>query len=133
MLNFFRRKKLEDIILDTKTIRIKGVKFVLRKINVLDYLEGNRVLQEVFKSSRDLSSGNPASALNDKKVKEQFAQVLCAGIVSPKLSLTDDPEKGLHVEKLFVDWDMVNRLYEQIILFTYGKKKFKRSDSLARD
>ena len=60
--------------------------------------------------------------VSEKKIKDHYSQVLVAGCHKPKLSLKDDGS-GLFVEDLFKDWELVNKLYEEIINFTYGKKK----------
>jgi len=57
--------------------------------------------------------------------------VLCSAVVHPKLSLKDDGS-GIFVEKLFVDWEMVVGLYNEIMTFTYGKKK-NETTPLARE
>ena len=122
MLNWFFDKKLETVLEATKTVKIKGVKFRIKKINALNYLDGSKSMLQVFETYR-VGKG-AQDELTDKKVKEHFSHVLYAGVVSPKLSLKEEPDKIL-IERLFVDWDMVTKLYEEIMFFTYGKKKVK--------
>lgn len=123
MFNWFCGKKLESILDATRKVNISGVVFTIRKINVLHYLDGSKIIQsqyEIYKSGKE----DQAPEINEKKMKEFFSQFLVAGVVNPKLSFKEDGD-GIFVEKMFVDWDMCMRLYEEIMFFTHGKKKRK--------
>lgn len=122
MLSWFRSKSLVDYLNETKKVRIKGVNFRIKRIDVSNHLDGSKVLlqsYDIYKSGADKEQ-----APNQKKIKEHFAQVLVAGIVSPKISFKKE-EGGVCVDDLFIDWEMVYKLYESIMFFTYGKKKVK--------
>lgn len=123
MFNLFGSKKLDSVLDATRKVKISGVVFTIKKINVLNYLEGSKIIQQSY----DLYKSGKIDQLNEiseKKIKEFFSQFLVAGVVNPKLSFKDDGN-GIFVEKLFVDWDMCMQLYSEIMLFTYGKKKTK--------
>lgn len=123
MFNFFGSKKLDSVLDATRKVKISGVVFTIKKINVLNYLEGSKIIQQsydLYKSGK----GEQPNEVSEKKIKEFFSQFLVAGVVNPKLSFKDDGS-GIFVEKLFVDWDMCMQLYSEIMLFTYGKKKTK--------
>ena len=123
MFNLFGSKKLDSILDATRKVKISGVVFTIKKINVLNYLEGSKIIQqsyEIYKSGK----GDQIPEVSEKKIKEFFSQFLVAGVVHPKLSFKDDGI-GIFVEKLFVDWDLCMQLYSEIMLFTYGKKKTK--------
>lgn len=123
MFNLFGSKKLDSILDATRKVKISGVVFTIKKINVLNYLEGSKIIQqsyEIYKSGK----GDQIPEVSEKKIKEFFSQFLVAGVVHPKLSFKDDGT-GIFVEKLFVDWDLCMQLYSEIMLFTYGKKKTK--------
>lgn len=127
MLSFFGwifNKDLTSYLNETKKIKVSGVKFVIKKINTINYLEGAKVLKQTYDVYKTKNNENN-NYLADKKVVEHFSHVLVSGVVSPKLSFTDDGN-GVHVEKLFVDWDMVVSIYNEIMEFTYGKKKMKQ-------
>lgn len=123
MFNLFGSKKLDSILDATRKVKISGVVFTIKKINVLNYLEGSKIIQqsyEIYKSGK----GDQIPEVSEKKIKEFFSQFLVAGVVHPKLSFKDDGT-GIFVEKLFVDWDLCMQLYSEIMFFTYGKKKTK--------
>ena len=125
MFNLFGSKKIESLLDATRKVKISGVVFTIKKINVLNYLEGSKIIQqsyEIYKSGK----GDQVPEVSEKKIKEFFSQFLVAGVVNPKLSFKDDGS-GFFVEKLFVDWDLCMQLYSEIMLFTYGKKKTKLS------
>lgn len=122
MRNWFG-KSLEHYLDATKSVRISGVVFTIKKINSLNYMEGFKVLRQTYDVYKTKQANGPDIA-SDKKLMEHFCHVLVAGVVNPKLSLKDDGS-GIFVEKLFVDFEMVVELYNHIMEFTYGKKKVK--------
>lgn len=122
MFDWMFGKKLESILNATRRVRISGVVFTIRKINTLHYLDGSKIIQaqyEIYKNGKT----DPNPEVSEKKMKEFFSQFLVAGVVNPKLSLKENDEDCIFVEKMFVDWDLCMKLYEEIMLFTYGKKK----------
>lgn len=122
MFTLFGGKKLNSVLDATKKVKVSGVVFTIRKINVLHYLDGSKIIQQLYDTYKSSGSTENVPEMSEKKMKEFFSQLLVAGVVNPKLSFKDDGT-GTHVEKMFVDWDMCMKLYEEIMLFTYGKKK----------
>jgi hypothetical protein len=122
MFSLFKSKKLESVLDATKKIKIGGVTFTIKKINVLNYLEGSKIIQQCYDVYKSGKNNQAQDLVSEKKIKEFFSHLFVAGIVNPKISLKENDE-GIFVEKLFVDWDLCMRLYEEIMLFTYGKKK----------
>lgn len=120
-------RNLERAINETKKVRIKGITFRIRKIDPLNYLDGSKAIQKVYDVYEEKKK-NEAPIVSDsdiKKAKEHFRDVILAGTISPKLSRKED-ESGFWVEKLFLDWELVESLYTQIMTYTYGKKKLVR-------
>lgn len=120
MLNFFN-KSLEKHLSETKTVNANGVVFRIKKINAMDYMMGYQVLRQMFdvyKTSKEIKEDD----INFKKMKEAIAHALVSSVVAPKLSFKED-DGNIHVDKLFCDWEMVNILYQEIIEYSYGKKK----------
>lgn len=122
MFGWFRSKKLNDVLNETKKIKVHGIIFTIRKVNILNYLDGSKVLQQVYATYQ--TGGDPIQNNSEKKIKEHFSHVLVAGVVDPKLSFKDEPGTTL-VDNLFTDWDLATELYNAIIENTYGKKKVK--------
>lgn len=123
MLSWFSSRKLDDVLDQTITVKIKGVRFKIKKVNVLNHLDGSKVMLQAYDIYKQ--NNNPQSVeASEKKIREHMSHTLVAGIVDPKLSLKDDGA-GIYVDRMFSDWDLVNQLYEKIMLFTYGKKKMK--------
>lgn len=122
MFDWMFGKKLDSILNATRRVKISGVVFTIRKINTLHYLDGSKIIQtqyEIYKNGKT----DPNPEVSEKKMKEFFSQFLVAGVVNPKLSLKENDENCIFVERMFVDWDLCMKLYEEIMLFTYGKKK----------
>lgn len=122
MFEWFRSRKLNDVLNETKKVKVHGIIFKIRKINILNYLDGSKVLQQAYDVYQTAKSSD--SLISEKKIREHFAQVLVAGTVEPKLSFKEE-EGFIFVENLFTDWDLATSLYNEIIAFTYGKKKVK--------
>lgn len=121
MFNFFKGKSLEARLSETKLIRIFGVKFRIRKLNALDYLDGSKALIQVYD---EYSMGKKDTQIEkSSQIKKHMTDVFMAGVVEPKLSRKKEDNDGLFVDNLFTDMELSNRLYEHIMSFTYGKKK----------
>lgn len=126
MLNWFS-KDLNTHLNETKKVKVKGVVFKIKKINTINYMEGAKVLKQSYDTYK-INKSEDLNPVNDKKVVEHFSHVLVSGVVSPKLSYKENDD-GVFVDKLFVDWDLVVGLYNEIMEFTYGKKKMKLNTS----
>lgn len=131
MFGWFKGKILESVLDETRKVKVSGVVFTIRKINPLHYLDGSKIIQQqydIYKSGKN----DQNDEVSTKKMKEFFSQFLVASVVHPKLSLKDDGS-GIFVEKMFVDWEMCMKIYSEVMLFTYGKKKFKLNTSLEKN
>jgi len=131
MFGWFKGKTLESVLDETRKVKVSGVVFTIRKINPLHYLDGSKIIQQqydIYKSGKN----DQNDEVSTKKMKEFFSQFLVASVVHPKLSLKDDGS-GIFVEKMFVDWEMCMKIYSEVMLFTYGKKKFKLNTSLEKN
>ncbi len=123
LLSFFTGKDLATELSKTKRVRVNGFKFTIKKISPLDHLTGSKVMLQAYDV---LKMGNidrnQDEEVSQKKIKEHLKDVLLAGVVEPNL-VTKEADKGIQIESVFVDMDLVNKLYAEIISFTYGKKK----------
>ena len=70
------------------------------------------------------ASGGDVSQTNMRKVKDHYIDVIMSAVVKPKLSRKADGEE-VHIEELFDNWSLAEKLYTSIIQYTYGKKKLK--------
>lgn len=130
MFNFRKRQSLKNYLTENKYVKIKGFEFLITKINVMNYLDGSKVLLQSYQTYTEARAKEKMSeeiSIN-KKLWDHYTDVICAGVVVPKITRqpTDDP-KEVHIELLFHDMELVNKLYEEIIQQTYGKKKVARS------
>lgn len=128
MLNWLFGKNLYKHLSETRRVRVKGINFRIRRLNAINYIDGSKALRQSYDTYKT-KGANVSTIQDDKKVTEHFAHVLVGGVVSPVLSHANDGS-GIHVDALFVDWDMVVGLYTEIMTFTYGKKKVKQLASL---
>lgn len=130
----FGRKKLKDVLNQTRKIRIQGIVFTIRKVNLLDHLAGSKVLIQAHDTHKTAGAKIAGLQMPDEKVKRHYADILVAGILDPKIvHQKEGPEDGsILVEDMFPNWEMVEKLYAEIMAFTYGKKKFKRITTAAK-
>lgn len=121
----FRKKTLEEHLGGTKKVKIDGVVFYIKRINAIDHLSGLNVIQkiyDIYKINKDRASPNAEESLETfKKVKSYCRDIILAGVVSPKLSATEDGD-GFFVERLFIDFEMAQALTQAILVLTYKKK-----------
>jgi hypothetical protein len=118
--NLFRSKTLDEVLHETKTVRVCGIKFKIKKIDPFDYLEGYKVMLQSYaenEGKKPVSNGK----IDEKKVRDHVKHTLICGVAEPKLALK--AEDGYLVDQLFVNMKIVNKLYTEIVEFTYGKKK----------
>lgn len=133
MLRFLKKLfgllSLEEVLHETKQVKINGVLFTIKKINSLDYLNGSKVMIAVFDTyKKDLGNNIDESSL--KKVKEHYKDVIMAGVIKPKLTRKDEEGTLISVNEVLDDWDLATKLYSKIIEFTYGKKKLFHSQKV---
>jgi hypothetical protein len=122
MFDWIFGKRLSQVVDERKKIRIKGVVFIIRKINPLDYLDGSKAVVQAFDVYRMKTPGAAVEESSIKKIKEHYADVILAGVVYPKLKRKEE-EEGFLVDKIFSDWELAEKLYSEIMQHTYGKKK----------
>ena len=132
MFNIFRRKKLKDALFETKKVIVNGVSFEIKKLNILNYIDGSKALVGMF----DVYKSNP-DALPDigaKKLKEHYVDVIMASVQFPKLTRKENEasDEIIWVENIFLNWELAEALYSKIMEFTYGKKKMKLYTSQER-
>lgn len=119
-------KKLEDVVLKTKTIRVFGVKFKIKKIDPSSYLDGSKTMLQEFDTYK--LKEKPSQEDTKKQVENtraHYRDVFLSSVVEPKLKRKWDDPDGLFVDHLFTEWELAHLLYSNIIEYTYGKKKLK--------
>jgi hypothetical protein len=121
---FRKNKSLSEHLKETKKVTISGVIFEIQKIDTSHYLSGLDVLQNIHalyklkKSGQDVKT-DPKNEI--KKIKNYCRDILLAGVVKPKLSAKEGGE-NIHVDEIFADFYMAQKLTEAIVQFTYKKK-----------
>jgi len=115
---------LESVLNKTKSIRVCGVKFKIKKIDPSSFLEGSKVMLQLYDVYK---VGNPSppdvTQKTLEKVKEHYRDVFMSAIVHPKLKRNDKESDGLLVDNIFTEWELAHELYAKVMEYTYGKKK----------
>lgn len=139
MIKFFKTlifgKNIFDVIESKKKIRVNGVKFIIQKIDTLHHMQGSKVLTAQFAEWTEKKSFEN-DQINDsyvKKLKAHYIDVFMSTIVYPEFSRKPDDNGKILVDHLLTDWEFATKLYEEIMIHTYGKKKMKQSISQKKD
>ncbi|GAG31688.1 unnamed protein product [marine sediment metagenome] len=126
---FFFGREFSEVANETKRIKIKGVLFTIKKLDVLDYLEGQTVLTKVYdvadNKRKNLKLVDTSPSTSDcKAIKQHYTDVFMAGVVRPVLS-KDGNGETISVDEIFKMGNLYESLYMAIIMFTHGKKKIQ--------
>lgn len=140
MLKLLKRilfgRELGDSLNEKKIVKIHGIRFMIKKVHMIDFLDGSSVLLQSFDIYKLKANSDVPQMTNIalKRLQKHYTDVFCASVISPKLVRKKEDAVGdaIFVDYLFTEWDLANGLYESIAEFTYGKKKFKQSTSLAK-
>ncbi len=117
-------KTLEDVLHRTKTIRVHGVKFKIKKIDPTSYLDGSKIMTkayDIYKAGKDPEIDLNSGVLS--KIKDHYKDVFLASVVYPKLKRKKEDPDGLLIDNLFTEWALAHELYSEIMQYTHGKKK----------
>lgn len=122
----FWRRSLDDVLF--KRIKVMRVRFVIKKIDVGNYLEGNKILIEQYSTYKTKDEEASVEAHKSyEKAKAHMIDVFMSGIVEPKLSRKHGEPGTTFVEYLFTEPRLAIGLYQAIIEYTFGKKKVPRN------
>lgn len=114
---------VEKKLAETKKIKVHHMRFKIKKINVLDFCAGARVCAALYNTYQLNKSSVIDETANFQKIKSHYIDVLMAGIVYPVFSRKQGEEGSIFVENLLTDWSLASELYEEIMKYSYGKKK----------
>jgi hypothetical protein len=121
-----RKRKIEDLLY--KRVVLHGVEFVIKRLDPSNFLDGSKVMLQVFDVYKLKQPGEKEANETLSKIKEHYRDVFMAAVVSPALKRKPEGD-GLLVDNLFTEWNLSHELYFSIMEFTYGKKKLKQSSS----
>lgn len=123
----FKRKTLDDVLGKTKTVKVEGIYFKIKKLDPLAYMTGSSAIFSLYQTYEEKrESGKPLDQTKMEKMRAHYIDVFMESVEYPKLSrkATDDKSE-IFVENLLKNWDLANGLYEKIVEYTYGKKNLK--------
>ena len=84
MLNWLFGKSLESYIGQTKKVRVAGVRFEIKKLNALNYVDGTNSIRQTFDTYK-ASKEQMGAMLSDKKVIDHLKAVICGCTVHPRI------------------------------------------------
>jgi hypothetical protein len=121
-------KDLKDHLSETRKIKIDGILFEIRKINMIDYMDGSKILYEFFSTYKTKNDKNSDSKLetNISKAKSHMIDIIMAGTVKPKLvRKIEDDKTAIPIDDIFKDWLLAQKLSQAIMDHTFNKKKMR--------
>lgn len=120
----FKKKDVFGDFNKPKSVTISGVRFLIKKIEILDYLEGAKLLFKTFDTYKvSKSKSNIDTRVHDiKKARDFMQDVILAGCVKPKFVRKEEDE-GILIDELFTDWQLAQKVVLAILAHTTGKKK----------
>ena len=126
MWPFRKSRNLSDHLCELKTVHIDGIIFKIKKIDLYSRMAGYQSVLCLYdkyenKKKNDLTLTEPSDK-DMEKIKHHFRDVFLSGVVKPKLSLKEE-DGHICVDEIFRDWELAGNLYQEIIAYTYGKKK----------
>lgn len=120
---FRRRDPILQALAPEKRVKICGIIFVIRKLCPIDYMAGFKAVAQVY-DTYSRKKPEMTETIGTEKVKRHYADVFLAAVKEP--ALTREEEQGkFWVESLFNNWEICEKLYSEIMEFTYGKKKLR--------
>jgi hypothetical protein len=132
MLSWFRSRDLKEVLSATKSIKVCGIKFKIKKIDPLATMDGSAIMQKSFDVYQVGEKENKTPIQpNGEKIRKYFRDLFMNCVVEPKLyrkqaeAIEND---GIWIDGLLTEWDLVNALHEEILIYTYGKKKVRRAN-----
>ncbi len=134
MFDWIFGRELSDVLSETKKIKVKGIRFTIRKLDMANYLDGSDILFQTHDTHKGGGPKTPQVPMSEEKIKRHYSQVLVGAVVTPKMKFKIDKESTakIVVEDLFIDWDLCYQLYMEIMEFTYGKKKVRDSTTAGK-
>jgi hypothetical protein len=126
MLNWLLGKDINSVIGRTRRVKVCGIFFRIKKLDAFDFANGSQIMLSQYQTYEEAKAPKVNSNIEAelKKVKDHYRDVILSAVVEPKLARSNK-EEGILVDNLFTEQELVEGLYSQILLHTYGKKKLK--------
>lgn len=111
MFGWFAKTPTKASLHGHKTVTVGGMRFVIRQLSAFDF-DPSRIPM-VFSDTTRVQKPDVAQPGVAKRVREDMAAVIQAGVVDPPLAGPGKPE--LNVDDIFRDQEMALRLYIAIV------------------
>ena len=113
----------DDYYRAVKKVYINGVIFHIKKISIDEHLAGLDVILKIW-NVYSKEKAPPKTAVEDfKKIKKFCRDIIYAGTVKPELTLKKDETGKIHIDEILNNLEIAQKLTNEIIGYTYGKKK----------
>lgn len=120
--SFFWGQDLNEYLHETKKVKVMGIRFTIRRLNIYDHLDGSKILTSYYQLYQSGKTKEAEASI--KKVVQHYKDCFMAAVVEPKLKRKDDPnDPAIFVEEITNDLQLASALYTEIVRFTNDKKK----------
>lgn len=125
MFGFFKKKEisLRDHLRQEKKIKIDGIIFRIKKINIEDHLTGLDVIFNFYSIYKENKADPSKFPQEYKKIRKVMRDLIYAGVVRPELTMKADEKNKIHIEEVLNEHQLAQKLTSRIIEYSYGKKK----------
>jgi len=126
MWPFKKRETIElrDYLRQTKRVKVNGVIFEIKKMNLDDHLAGLNIVMKMrdIYSKPDKKPTTEESLEDVKKLKKFMRDFIYAGVTKPVLTMKEPVGEAIHIDEVLSDLDLSQKLCVEIINFSYEKK-----------
>lgn len=131
MLNWIKQRlfgiTLDQALNQTKKVRCCGVNFQIRKIDPLQWMQGSDAAVNTIATWTDKRKMDKAQEQQDtekalKGLREHQKETFLVAVAKPVLTV-DGADDSINVDEIFAIPGLADELYQQILYYTYGKKK----------
>lgn len=119
----FVRKFTKEEVSGYKTLKIRGWKFIIKKINpLIDFPDGRMPqLFSAFISKRKTEDPKDVPEAVIKRIEEDMKVMIEAGLIEPKLVARGKGNEGITVDDIFRDAEVANKLYWEIFMHSLNR------------
>lgn len=116
---FGYKKLTKEALQDHKVLKIKGYRFVIKKINPILDFESKDIPQIFVQYKSNRPEPDKTSEAQLTRMQRDMEVVVTAGLIEP--SLSKDSGTGLVVQDLFYDPELGSKLYFEIMLHSMNR------------
>lgn len=114
--------ELKGYLQETRKVKVQGLTFKIRRLNMYDYLDGSKTLTNYYALYQAGKTKEAEQSI--KKVQAHYRDVFMSAVVKPRLTRKNDPnDDAVWVDEITENLVLASQLYTEIVSYTDGVKK----------